>query len=161
MIKTKLTRITIFVGLWSFLLMIIWVGLFFLIKQDKNTVAMAIQNNQQIVSNQTDLLRLNKDKVATINNYFISNQDTIKLLEDLEKLGQKAGIKLTMGQAGELPTELKLNLATDGAFSGTMKFLQGLENLTYAARVDRLDLRKTGDSWQAVFILRILKNNNV
>ncbi len=161
MIKTRLGRIAIILGLISLLVVVFWVSLFFLIRQDKQAVREISQSNQQLIGGPNESFSLSKEKVAKINSYFLTSQATVKLLEDLEQIGRQKVVTLAVSQADDKATELKLNLTTTGSFSQTMEFLQSLENLPYAGRIERLELRKGESLWQSVFILRILKNKNV
>lgn len=161
MIRNNLTKTVFVLGLGTLAIIVVWVALFFLIQKDKAVVVEVQGRSSQLLGVSRPVTNLNKEKVAKINDYFIAGGSTIKLLETIESLGQKAGVKLAMGQAGENVTELKLNLSTEGSYSSTLKFLQSLETLPYAAKVDRLELRKGEKLWQSVFILRILKNSNV
>lgn len=161
MIKTRLGQITIILGLISLLVVVFWASLFFLIKQDKQAIREINQSKQQLMGGVNGSLSLSKEKVAKINSYFLTSQTTVKFLEDLEQISRQKGVTLTVGQADDKATELRLNLTTTGSFSQTMEFLQSLENLPYAGRVERLELRKGESLWQSVFILRILKNKNV
>ncbi len=160
MIKSPSSKWVIALGLIVLLAIGVWGVLFLFIQQDKKIVIEINQKSEQSGGGEGVVgLRLNQEKITKIKNYFISGESTVKLLEELEQLGRKTNVNLTIGQAGEAETELKLNLSTEGTFSGTMKFLQGLENLPYATRIDRLELKKSEKMWQSVFILRVLKDN--
>lgn len=159
MIKEKLNKFVFIWGGVGLILIVTWAGLLFLIQRDKKVVDELSQNNQRLVASGAP--QLSREKIKEINNYFVSDSSVVSLLEELESLGQKVGVKLTIGQPGEVATEFRFNLSTEGSFSATTKFLQALENLPAAVRVDRLELRKSSKVWQGVFILRVLKNNNV
>jgi hypothetical protein len=160
MIKTSLNKTTIILALVCLVTISLWVSLFFLIDQEKMVVLASGQNRQQAASAQNDKLRLNKEKLAKIDKYFITNRSAIVLIEELDRIGSETGVALTVGQAGDSATELKLNLTTEGSFPQTIKFLQVLETLPYASLVERLELRKGDKVWQSTFTLRILKNMN-
>lgn len=162
MIKVSLNKIIIILIIICLITIALWVSLFFLINKEKATVLASGQSGQQARLVQVDKLRLNREKVAKINKYFVTNQSAIVFLEELDRIGLKTGVALTVGQAGDSAGELKLNLATEGNFLETIKFLQALETLPYASVVERLELRKGEKVWQSTFTLRILKNiNNV
>jgi hypothetical protein len=160
MIKASLNKTTIILFLICLATIAFWVSLFFLVDQEKRVVLASGQNSQQATIAQNDKLRLNKDKLAKIDKYFITNRSAVTLLEELDKIGAMMGVALTIGQAGDSAVELKLNLTTEGNFSQTMKFLQALEALPYASTIERLELRKGEKVWQSTFTLRILKNMN-
>lgn len=161
MIKTRLGQLVITLGLLGLLVVVFWVSLFFLINQDKQAVKKNVESSQQLMGGPNEPLYLSKEKVDKVGSYFLTSQTTVKLLEDLEQIGQQKGIKLTVSQANDNDNELKLNLTAVGSFSKVMDFLQSLENLPYAGRVERLELKKVESQWQGVFILRILKDKNV
>ncbi|HRZ30273.1 MAG TPA: hypothetical protein P5274_01220 [Candidatus Paceibacterota bacterium] len=158
MIKNKLVQLVIVLSIISLIIIILWVSLFFLIKQDKEFVVSLNESTHQGSKIVSGFVPLNKDKIEKINQYFLTDKSIVKFIEELEQIGKEVGVKLVIGQPDDKATELQLNLSTMGTFSQTMKFLQSLENLPYAGKIDRLELRKGELDWQSVFILRVLKD---
>lgn len=160
MIKNKIIRVIIILGLLLVALISLWLFLFVLVKRDRQVIKEGREKAQQLTRGGDISFSLNREKVDKLSKYFLTDKEIVIFVEELEKIGQQTGIKLTLGQADNKATELKLNLSMAGTFSQTMKFLQSLENLPYASQVERLELRERGGQWQSIFILRILKSKD-
>jgi glutamyl/glutaminyl-tRNA synthetase len=158
MIKNRLGQLTITSGLISFIIIALWASLFYIIKQDKEFVFNAGQSSQMNTVQANENFSLSQDKLDKLNQYFLNDKMIVQFIEELENTSKQAGVKLVIGQPDDKTTELKLNLSTLGTFTQTMKFLQSLENLPYASKVERVELRKGEPLWQSVFILRVLKD---
>jgi len=158
MINNRLRQLTIASGLISFVIIALWASLFYIIRQDKEFVLSAGQSSQMNTGQTGKNFSLSQDKLDKLNQYFLTDKTVVKFIEELENISKETGVKLAIGQPEDKATELKLNLSTLGTFTQTMKFLQSLENLPYASKVERIELRKGESLWQSVFILRILKD---
>jgi|GEM_PF-4459925 len=155
MTKSRFFKLIIVLSLANLGLLVAWLVILFLIQNDR-AVLWELKNQQSPVVSPIKNLSLSQDKIALLNDYFLTSSSTINFLEQIEKLGVQNGVKLQIGQATEGKGELNLQLSAIGNYAQVTKFLRSLENLPYATRLQRFDLSTDGKVWLGGFNLAIL-----
>lgn len=99
-----------------------------------------------------------ESQLATLDNYFITADNTVEFLERLETTADLTKVKIKINQA-EAKENLSLNFSLQGTFSGIYQFLILLEKFPYNLRVERFDLRlKSPGAWEGnVFLTATIK----
>lgn len=107
-----------------------------------------------------DSLESNKIELEALNSYFLRPDGIVDFIEFLEDLGEKSGIALTIGGVStELDPKVKddfkeilrLRLETSGSWNEIFYFLNALERLPYAIRVDNFSVGLMSASDQILF----------
>ena len=160
--KTKFRKIIIAWSIVNIALVLVWVGGFFLINRQNDALASRRLPDRSSTLDSVELnLFDNSTKQNLAASYFVSSSSTVVFLEDLERLGREAGVDLSIGQAAEQVGELGLSLVVTADFGRLSRFLKGLELLPYAARVNRIELRRGEKGvWRGDFFLIVLKDNH-
>lgn len=157
MIKTKFGKILILLIVLDLILLTLWLAMIYLAQKERDLLVSS-SANKSAVNSSINYNFLGREKIKLLDSYFLNASSTVSFLEQLESLGQQTGVELTIGQAEEKNNELKLSLSVKGVtFVSVFKFLQGLENLPFAAKVDRFELRKIDKGWQGDFVLIVLQ----
>ncbi|GEM_PF-1753551 len=103
-----------------------------------------------------------------IDRYFVDIKGSAVFLERLQFFGKQAGVSVRLENVDiEDKTVLRVNLATNGGFGETYKFLELLENTPYAIEVKSININKvrvslddkkntSPNNWSGVFTIRLL-----
>jgi hypothetical protein len=103
-----------------------------------------LSNAEGIQVNFEESLRIYTDRTKTITDYLLSlrpenEQQYIKFISDVEKLGQDLSIDLTLQSSEQTPKTLSYIVSFEANYSKMKEFLDALEKLPYFIQIGEID----------------------
>lgn len=102
-------------------------------------------------------LCLDNREIRELKPYFFNSSTTLKFIEDLEEISRQTNVSLELGRVEEAKEELLLSLSTKGQYGSSLNFLEKLELMPYAIRVERFDLRLDAGLWSGSYLVSLLR----
>lgn len=95
----------------------------------------------------SSVLKMTETERAKIDSYFVTEQGTAHFLENIQKLGGKAGVDLNLSDVGiESKEDLRINFSAGGSFGNMYKLLELMEKTPYAISFRSFNLNKVNIS---------------
>lgn len=123
-----------------------------------------VHTNQVIESRYNDLQTIldqsefERDK---LNDYLLSEDDTVRFLSEIEGIAKSMGLQLTTDSLSVAPfpsqtfQKIDLKFRVSGLKNDVILFISALESLPYYSRIEALSLDRVGDVWQASVTLMV------
>jgi Tfp pilus assembly protein PilO len=97
----------------------------------------------------------NQGEVEMVRKFFVQKGDEISFIEQLEKLGNQVGLKFEItsidvkpNQAKNLKEDVTVRVGVDGSWENIMKFVDGLEKMSFGVMVQDLNIdTKSETGW--------------
>ena len=102
------------------------------------------------------------EDLADFNNFLLSNDKLVFLIEDIEKTGRTLGLETSIVSVGKTEGNgsiqsgmINIAIETQGSWTPTLSFLRAIEFLPYRVMISESNLSKVGDSWHLRIVLSL------
>lgn len=96
----------------------------------------------------------NKDDLAAFQNFILTDDRLVPLIESIERSGRSLGLKVQIASVDKLPgksagdpQKVSLVVESDGSWQGSYAFLKALESLPNRVMIDQVNLSKDSGAW--------------
>ncbi|MBI2610228.1 hypothetical protein HYW53_03625 [Candidatus Giovannonibacteria bacterium] len=128
----------------------------------KSNIALAETKTRNVKAITNTLDDLNEEK-EMLDKLFITDENLVHFIEDLEEIARLSGINLKVTSATGILNAAELGpsfqLEASGSFSGLLRYSFLLENMPYQMIMDKINFRKeAGESgnWKTYYTFRLI-----
>lgn len=166
---TKIQNVTIVAGVLFVLFGGVYAAAFYFVKKEVGQSSLILEQSAQADMRRANLQTFKKtleesaDKRAELNALFLTPEDVIDFIGNIEGWGTTIGVKTTLsGLKEEGGERLSFSVQAEGTFEKVMNFIELLENIPYDAHIDNVNLVNQGgaenkgeSNWRGTFSVRI------
>lgn len=124
--------------------------------QQQASTASADVNHMHVLTN---IVEKYQDEQESFKKLFVSSDEIVSFLQELEQLGRSAGVVTEVGSIHDKGNSVLISVSTDGSFAQVRSFLELMENIQYAAFIESVYFTKHKQDgvWGCQIKLSVLK----
>ncbi len=106
-----------------------------------------------------------KEEIVELGDLVLTDEKIVPFIELIEGLGQTLGLKTTIvsvnaekadeSKNSTKPTKIHVTVETDGPWSGSIGFINALENLPSHDLIESTSISKNTDNWHTASVITI------
>lgn len=162
----KITRLLAIFFLIDMMLLGVYGYLFFAVNgKNKEIATLYAASHKEASDNERvkDFLRTLKDTEKernALSAYFITKTNAVAFIEQIEKMGENAGVEVTVNSVSDGDKDksiLQLSFSATGNFSNMYHFIAFIESLPYKIILKKADVQKMTDQagWNGNFLVTL------